>query len=208
MPSAVHRAARRINGDAVRELLKWVVTLFVAIPLWSLATLAPIFWFLGVVNKASKSGAIDPEDFFLFASAVALFGILLSSNRFRPKDLRSDLSKAGLWYMLSALSWVLLGTLFALDPGSNIHEHWLIQVLAVACFGIGHLGFVVGSALWLSRIGDQLFGDRSMMTQSHQKPPVLESPRGVTERPRLASLAVVAALGLVIWAWNRLSRSR
>lgn len=35
-----------------------------------------------------------------------------------------------------------------------------------------------------------------------------ESPCDVTERRRLKPLALVAVLGLVIWAWNRLSRRR
>ena len=194
----------------MRELLKWVVTLLIAIPLWSLATLAPIFWFVSIVQKAAESGDIDPKDFFLFATVVAVFGGFLSGNRFRPKNLRSVLSKAGLWYMLSALSWVLLGTLFALDPDSKIHEHWLIQVLAVACFGIGHLGFVWGSALWLLCLRDQMFGDRSVTTQPQQKLSAAKSSCGVPERRRPASLAlcVAAALGLVLWAWRRLSRSR
>ena len=194
----------------MRELLKRAVTLLVAIPLLSLATLAPIFWFVGILERAGESGDIDPKDFFLFATAVAIFGGFLSGNRFRPKNLRSALSKAGLWYMLSALSWVLLGTLFALDPDNIIYEHWLIHVLAVACFGVGHAGFVWGSSLWLSRVGDQMFGDGSVTTQPHQKPSADESPCGVPERRRPASLAlsVVAVLGLVIWAWNRLSRHR
>ena len=194
----------------MRELLKWAVTLIVAIPLWLLATFAPIFWFVGIVQRASEPGGIDPKDFFLFATVVAIFGGFLSSNRFRPKDLRSDLSKAGLWYMLSALSWVLLGALFALDPDSIIYEHWLIQVLAVACFGIGHVGFVCGSFIWLFRVGDQMFGDRSVAKQPCERPSADESPCGVPERRRPASLAlcVVAALGLVLWAWRRLSRSR
>ena len=191
-------------------MLKWAVTLLVAVPLWLLASVAPILWFVGIVQKASKPGDIDPGDFFLFATVVAIFGGFLSANRLRPKDLRSDLSKAGLLYMLSALSWVLLGTLFALDPDSKIHEHWLIQILAVACFGIGHAGFVWGSSIWLFQLDEQFFGARSVVTRPHQKPSADDSPRGVPERRRPASLAlsVVAVLGLVIWAWNRLSRSR
>ena len=210
MLSAVHRAARRINGYSVRELLKWAVTLFVAVPLWLLAIFAPIFWFVGLGEKAAESGTFDPKDFFLFATVVAIFGGFLSANRLRPKDLRSDLSKAGLLYMLSALSWVLLGTLFALDPDSKIHEHRLIHVLAVACFAIGHFGFVWGSFIWLFHLEEQFFGDRSVVTRPRQEPSADESPRGVTDRRRPASLAlsVVAVLGLVIWAWNRLSRSR
>ena len=194
----------------MRELLKWAVTLLVAIPLWSLATLAPIFWFVSIVQKAAESGDIDPKGFFLFATVVAIFGGFLSANRFRPKSLRSDLSKAGLLYMLSALSWVLLGALFALDPDSSIDDHWLIQVLAVACFAIGHVGFVCGSFIWLFRVGDQMFGDRSVAKQPCERPSASKSPSGVPKRRRPTSLAlcVVAVLGLVIWAWNRLSRSR
>ena len=194
----------------MRELLKWAVTLLVAVPLWLLATFAPIFWFVGLVEKAAESGTFDPKDFFLFATVVAIFGGFLSANRFQPKNLRSDLSKAGLLYMLSALSWVLLGTLFALDPDSIIYEHWLIQVLAVACFGIGHVGFVWGSALWLFRVDDQMLGDQSATTQPHQNPSADESPCGVPERrrPESMTLRVVAVLGLVIWVWKRLSRHR
>ena len=194
----------------MRELLKWAVTFFVAVPLWCLASVAPILWFVGIVQKASKPGDIDPRDFFLFATVVAIFGGFLSANRLRPKNLRSDLSKAGLLYMLSALSWVLLGTLFALDPDSIIYEHWLIQVLAVACFGIGHVGFVCGSFIWLFRVEDQMFGDQSATTQPRQNPSASKSPCVVPERRRPASLAlsVVAVLGLVIWVWKRLSRHR
>ena len=93
----------------MRELLKWAVTLLVAIPLWSLATLAPIAWFVSIVQKAGESGDVDPKDFFLFGTGVAVFGGFLSYNRSRPKNLHRVLSKAGLLYMLSALSWVLLG---------------------------------------------------------------------------------------------------
>ena len=56
----------------MRELLKWAVTLIVAIPLWLLATFAPIFWFVGIVQRASEPGGIDPKDFFLFATVVAI----------------------------------------------------------------------------------------------------------------------------------------
>ena len=208
MSSALHRAARRINGDAVCKLLKWGVKLFVAVPLWLLATFAPIFWFVGLVGKAAESGTFDPKDFFLFATVVAVFGGFLSGNRFRPEKLRSGLSKAGLWYMLSALSWVLLGTLFALDPDSIIYEHWLIQVLTVACFSVGHAGFVCGSSIWLFGVYDQLFDDRPVDSRPPQKSLSPESPCDAIERRRFIPLALVVVLGLVVWAWKRLSRSR
>ena len=193
----------------MRELLKWAVRLLVAIPLWSLAILAPILWFSGIVQNAAEPGDIDPKDFFLFATTVAVFGLFLSNKHVGPKGSRAWLSKAAVLYIVSALSWVLLGTLFATDLGSGFHEEWLIQVLAVACFGIGYLGFVGASALWLICLGDQMFGDRSVTTQPHQKPSAAKSPLGVPGRRHAPpAFWVVAALGLVIWVWKRLSRHR
>ena len=196
----------------MRKLLKCAVTLFVAIPLWSLATLAPIFWFLGMMQRASEPSALNPKDFFLFATAVAIFGLFLwlSNKHIGPECLRPRLSKAAVLYILSALSWVLLGTLFALDPDSIIYEHWLIHILAVACFGIGHAGFVWGSFIWLFLLDEQFFGDGCVTTQPRKKPSAAKSSCGVPEGRRSASmtLRVVAVLGLVIWVWKRLSRHR
>ncbi len=187
----------------MRELLKWAVTLIVAIPLWSLATLAPIFWFVSIVQRASEPSGIDPKDFFLFATAVAIFGLFLSNKHIGPECLRPQLSKAAVLYILSALSWVLLGTLFALDPDSIIYEHWLIQVLAVACFGIGHAGFVWGSFIWLFHLDEQFFGARSVVTRPRQKPSADKSHCGVPERRRPASLAFCVVAVLVAWSSGR-----
>ena len=192
----------------MRELLKWVVALLIAVPLWLLATLAPIFWFVGLVQEAAESGAFSPKDFFLFATTVAVLGLFLSNKHVGPKCSRPILSKAAVLYILSALSWVLLGALFAVDLGNDFYEEWSIQALAVACFAIGHFGFVWGSALWLLCLRYLMFDYRSETI--HQKPSADKSSCDVLERrgPSPLSFGVVAALGLVMWVWERLSRHR
>ena len=148
----------------LRRFARDVIIMVSALTVGVVALLAVFFWFLQFLGDPEQTASYANGSPFTLAQVMAIFGafgIAGGFSAYGSSDLRSSLRLVGVFYVLSALGFSLLGMmlpiLLSADEGTSSHTY--LAWATLGAFTMAAATFYGGTLVLLSSIGTLLTGD-------------------------------------------------